>query len=272
MQLPDRDICLVSFSTALFKNNRPEDACIADLLFSESRISINSFSCRVYSGAAVTVTNPGGFGSVIATPVINQPQVAILDLEAVVKRPVVVTDEDGNDSIAIRPMTYICMWLGPPGAGRRAGGAVSVVAQGRRVLGRCLRRAETVAETSREIRVANLGVVEYGDALSLQEAVRAARQADEVGDTLLLLEHPPVYTRGKRTEPGELPMGEDWYRAQGIDVVDAHEPVLALDPLQVRPVAEISEPHVTERLLAVEHAFPRGAAAWPSDRRPAAAA
>ena len=38
---------------------------------------------------------------------INQPQVAILDLEAVVKRPVVVTDEDGNDSIAIRPMTVL---------------------------------------------------------------------------------------------------------------------------------------------------------------------
>ena len=34
---------------------------------------------------------------------------AILDLEAVVKRPVVVTDEHGNDSIAIRPMTYLCM-------------------------------------------------------------------------------------------------------------------------------------------------------------------
>ena len=37
---------------------------------------------------------------------------------------------------------------------------------------------------------------------------------------LLLLEHPPVYTRGRRSEPGELPMGEDWYRAQGIDIVD----------------------------------------------------
>jgi pyruvate/2-oxoglutarate dehydrogenase complex dihydrolipoamide acyltransferase (E2) component len=60
-------------------------------------------------GGTFTITNPGGFGSVIATPVINQPQVAILDLEAVVKRPVVVTDEDGNDSIAIRPMTYVCM-------------------------------------------------------------------------------------------------------------------------------------------------------------------
>ena len=43
----------------------------------------------------------------MATPIINQPQVAILDLEAVVKRPVVVTDADGNDSIAIRPMTIL---------------------------------------------------------------------------------------------------------------------------------------------------------------------
>jgi pyruvate/2-oxoglutarate dehydrogenase complex dihydrolipoamide acyltransferase (E2) component len=58
-------------------------------------------------GATFTITNPGQFGSVMATPVINQPQVAILDLEAVVKRPVVITDEDGNDSIAIRPMTIL---------------------------------------------------------------------------------------------------------------------------------------------------------------------
>jgi pyruvate/2-oxoglutarate dehydrogenase complex dihydrolipoamide acyltransferase (E2) component len=56
-----------------------------------------------------TITNPGQYGSIMATPVINQPQVAILDLEAVVKRPVVVTDEDGNDSIAIRPMTVLGM-------------------------------------------------------------------------------------------------------------------------------------------------------------------
>ena len=58
-------------------------------------------------GGTFTITNPGQFGSVMATPVINQPQVAILDLEAVVKRPVVITDEDGNDSIAIRPMTVL---------------------------------------------------------------------------------------------------------------------------------------------------------------------
>jgi pyruvate/2-oxoglutarate dehydrogenase complex dihydrolipoamide acyltransferase (E2) component len=60
-------------------------------------------------GGTFTITNPGGYGSIIATPVINQPQVAILDTEAVVKRPVVVTDELGDDSIAIRHMTYLCM-------------------------------------------------------------------------------------------------------------------------------------------------------------------
>ena len=60
------------------------------------------------AGGTFTITNPGQFGAVLATPIINQPQVAILDLEAVVKRPVVVGD-DGEDSIAIRPMTNLCM-------------------------------------------------------------------------------------------------------------------------------------------------------------------
>jgi pyruvate/2-oxoglutarate dehydrogenase complex dihydrolipoamide acyltransferase (E2) component len=58
-------------------------------------------------GGTFTITNPGQYGSIMATPVINQPQVAILDLEAVVKRPVVVTDAEGNDSIAIRSMTIL---------------------------------------------------------------------------------------------------------------------------------------------------------------------
>jgi 2-oxoglutarate dehydrogenase E2 component (dihydrolipoamide succinyltransferase) len=58
-------------------------------------------------GGTFTITNPGQYGSIMATPIINQPQVAILDLEAVVKRPVVVTDADGNDSIAIRSMTIL---------------------------------------------------------------------------------------------------------------------------------------------------------------------
>jgi pyruvate/2-oxoglutarate dehydrogenase complex dihydrolipoamide acyltransferase (E2) component len=58
-------------------------------------------------GATFTITNPGQFGSMMATPVISQPQVAILDVEAIVKRPVVVTDAFGEDAIAIRPMVIL---------------------------------------------------------------------------------------------------------------------------------------------------------------------
>jgi 2-oxoglutarate dehydrogenase E2 component (dihydrolipoamide succinyltransferase) len=54
-----------------------------------------------------TITNPGQFGSVMATPIIHQPQVGILDIEAVVKRPVVVTGPDGEDVIAIRPICIL---------------------------------------------------------------------------------------------------------------------------------------------------------------------
>jgi pyruvate/2-oxoglutarate dehydrogenase complex dihydrolipoamide acyltransferase (E2) component len=60
-------------------------------------------------GGTFTITSPGAFGALIATPVINVPEVAILDLEAIVKRPVVVTAPDGTDSIAIRPMVNLCM-------------------------------------------------------------------------------------------------------------------------------------------------------------------
>jgi pyruvate/2-oxoglutarate dehydrogenase complex dihydrolipoamide acyltransferase (E2) component len=56
------------------------------------------------AGASFTITSPGAYGATVATPVINPPQVGILDLEAVVKRPVIVTDSAGQDSIAIRPM------------------------------------------------------------------------------------------------------------------------------------------------------------------------
>jgi lipoyl(octanoyl) transferase len=64
------------------------------------------------------------------------------------------------------------------------------------------------------------GLVPYGDARELQQNVERARQRGEIPDVLLLLEHPPVYTKGRRSTADELPMGEDWYRGRGIDVVD----------------------------------------------------
>jgi lipoyl(octanoyl) transferase len=70
-----------------------------------------------------------------------------------------------------------------------------------------------------ELLVVRLGVVEYRAALALQEAVRARRQADELPDVLLLVEHPPVYTQGRRSRPEDLPFRPEWYAEQGIDVV-----------------------------------------------------
>jgi pyruvate dehydrogenase E2 component (dihydrolipoamide acetyltransferase) len=60
-------------------------------------------------GGTFTITNPGGFGAIAGTPIINQPQVGILDVEAIVKRPVVVAGEHGDDVIAIRPMMNLCL-------------------------------------------------------------------------------------------------------------------------------------------------------------------
>ena len=64
------------------------------------------------------------------------------------------------------------------------------------------------------------GQVRYGESRELQKRLEAARQTGAIPDVLLLLEHPPVYTKGRRSTADELPMGEDWYRMQGIEVMD----------------------------------------------------
>jgi lipoyl(octanoyl) transferase len=75
---------------------------------------------------------------------------------------------------------------------------------------------------ARELLVSELReLVPYEHGVRMQEELRHAVQAGAAADQLLLLEHEPVYTRGRRTKPEELPMGEAWYRAQGIDVCDA---------------------------------------------------
>jgi lipoate-protein ligase B len=65
-----------------------------------------------------------------------------------------------------------------------------------------------------ELWTCHLGRVEYREAVAIQERLRARVQAGELPDLLLLLEHPPVYTLGRRSEPGELPVGGE------IDVVE----------------------------------------------------
>jgi 2-oxoglutarate dehydrogenase E2 component (dihydrolipoamide succinyltransferase) len=82
-------------------------------------------------GGTFTITNPGQFGAVMATPIINQPQVAILDLEAVVDRPVAVDDGAGGKAVAVRPMGYLCMsWDHRALDGAEAARFLSVVREG----------------------------------------------------------------------------------------------------------------------------------------------
>ena len=71
-----------------------------------------------------------------------------------------------------------------------------------------------------EVWTVRAGQVPYEEARAAQKRLEAARQAGEVPDLLLLLEHPPVYTKGRRSTADELPMGEEWYRMQGIEVTD----------------------------------------------------
>ena len=77
-----------------------------------------------------------------------------------------------------------------------------------------------MSERAEECSVVELGQLDYREANQLQERVRDAREAGLIGDTLLLLEHNPVYTRGRRSSPEELPQDAAWYAERGIEIVD----------------------------------------------------
>ena len=73
---------------------------------------------------------------------------------------------------------------------------------------------------SAKVLVVGCGLVPYEEGLVAQRWLRTARQENAIPDTLLLLEHPPVYTRGRRSTAEELPMATEWYEMQGIEVRD----------------------------------------------------
>ena len=138
-----------------------------------------------------------------------------------------------------------------------------------------------------EVWVTRCGLVPYTEAREAQVALAAARQADEVPDLLLLLEHPPVYTRGRRSQAAELPMGEDWYRSQGIEVCDTDRggavtyhgpgqlvgyPIVSLKPYRddVRDYVRMLERVMVESLIAhgVDAAPGEGlTGVWAGDRK-----
>lgn len=74
-----------------------------------SRTRDNKISPDDLGGGTFTITNTGSRGALFDTPIINQPQVAILGVGAVVKRPMVAKGEDGGETIAIRSMVYLAL-------------------------------------------------------------------------------------------------------------------------------------------------------------------
>ncbi len=111
----------------------------------------------------------------------------------------------------------------------------------------------------RKLTVVRAGLVPYEEALRMQRALERARHAGEIDDLVLMLEHPPVYTKGRRSTAAELPMGEDWYRMQGIEVVQAdrggqvtyHGPgqLVAYPIMSLRELARPDDVHEYVRLL-----------------------
>jgi 2-oxoglutarate dehydrogenase E2 component (dihydrolipoamide succinyltransferase) len=88
------------------------------LTLSELAITANDLADRARTkrlkpdevqGGTFTITNPGVFGGLFGTPIINQPQVAILCVGTIEKRPKVLTSPDGDDYIAIRQMAYFAL-------------------------------------------------------------------------------------------------------------------------------------------------------------------
>jgi lipoyl(octanoyl) transferase len=105
-------------------------------------------------------------------------------------------------------------------------GDPSVVEGGARLEGRAMHETDKRPSPGRQpgpsgdIWVCHLDTIPYRRAMELQLSIRTRRLVGELPDMLLLLEHPAVYTRGRRAADGELARGEDFYRARGIEIVD----------------------------------------------------
>jgi lipoyl(octanoyl) transferase len=135
--------------------------------------------------------------------------------------------------------------------------------------------------------VCQLGSVPYADAVVIQEQIRDRRIAGELPDTLLLLEHPPVYTHGRRARAEDLPLGEAFYRAKGIDIVATDRggkltyhgpgqlvgyPIMAIDDvgrylrtIEAAIVAALAEQQIAARSRAAEGIDFTGV--WVADRK-----
>ncbi len=127
-----------------------------------------------------------------------------------------------------------------------------------------------------DLSIAMLGSRRYDEMMPVQERLVGLRMDGEIGDVLLVLEHPPTYTRGRRTEPQDLHHDPDWYRERGIEVFDTprggrvtyHGPgqLVAYPIVNLRRIGEqpdgLGRADVTGFVAALEAAMIRTVARW----------
>ena len=115
----------------------------------------------------------------------------------------------------------------------------------------------TSKPAAHEIWVCHLGRLPYGEGVAVQEDLRARRQAGELPDLLLLLEHPPTYTVGRRAAAEELPFPPEFYAAKGIEVhpTDRGGRITYHGPGQLVGYPIMAVPDVIEHLRTMESAI-----------------
>ena len=192
---PARPSCCAARSSAASANNLLADEALADELAGRGILYAPDF-----------IANAGGLISVYAE-LRSLPAERVGDLVDGIEETMEATLDDGRTA-GVTP-------LAAAARGARSRGCSGPASRDRRARLSAMSRASFCAR--------GCGQVPYEEARELQKRLEAARHAGEVPDVLLLLEHPPVYTKGRRADPAELPMGEDWYRMQGIEVA-RHRP------------------------------------------------
>ena len=144
------------------------------------------------AGGTFSITNDGPFGTYFTVPIINQPQVAILATDGIARRPVVVTQPDGSESIAIHSTGI----LGVSWDHRAVDGAYVSLFLAKVASCWAAATGPRSSKAAPVLRVRSLGTVPYHEAYALQHAL-ATEAAD---DYLLVLQHPHTYTLGAHAD------------------------------------------------------------------------
>ena len=163
-----------------------------------NRAKTRKLSPDEIQGGTFTISNNGSAGSVLTMPIINQPQVAIISTDSIVRRPVAVALPDGAEAIVVHPVGNLAMsWDHRAFDGAYAAGFLKRVKEIIETRATGTPRSDvTQSKVAGPLRVRWLGRVPYREALAVQTALFEHGREQH----LLLLEHTHVFTHGPRSD------------------------------------------------------------------------